>query len=89
MSLAEVIDPADHSGTLVKFGATVTLGDLENETKKTYRIVGEYEAQIENGLISYTTPVAKALIGKNQGDVVEANTPKGQVEYEILKVEFL
>ena len=88
VSLAEIIDPKDLSGKQVKFGATVTLEDLETEKKKTYKIVGEYEADIENGLIAYTTPVARAIIGKNEGDVVEVNTPKGQVEYDIVKVEF-
>ncbi len=88
IGLAEILDPKEQSGTQVKFGATVTLEDLETEAKKTYKIVGEYEADIEKGLIAYTTPVARALIGKNQGDVVEVNTPKGQVEYDILKVEY-
>ena len=88
ISMAEIIDPKEHSGKTVKFGATVTLEDLETEKKKTYQIVGEYEANLEAGLIAYTSPVARAIIGKNEGDVVEVTTPKGIVEYEIVKVEF-
>lgn len=88
VSLAEVIDPADLSGKQVRFAATVTLEDLETEKRKTYKIVGEYEADIENGLIAYTTPVARAIIGKSEGEVVEVTTPKGVVEYDIVKVEY-
>ena len=88
IGLAEILDPKDQSGTQVKFGATVTLTDLETEVKKTYTIVSEYEADLEKGLIAYTSPVARALIGKSQGDVVEVNTPKGLVEYDILQVQF-
>ena len=72
----------------MKFGATVTLEDLETEKRKTYQIVGEYEASLEAGLIAHTSPVARAIIGKNEGDVVEVTTPKGLVEYEIVKVDF-
>ena len=88
IGMAEILDPKDQSGTQVKFGATVSLEDLETESKKSYRIVGEYEADLDKGLIAYTSPVARALIGKNQGDVVEVSTPKGLVEYDILKVEY-
>jgi transcription elongation factor GreA len=88
VSLAEIIDVASLNGTQVKFGATVTLEDLETEKKKTYRIVGEYEADLDKGLIAYTSPVARAIMGKNKGDVVEVTTPKGLVEYEISDVEF-
>lgn len=88
IGLAEILDPKDQSGTQVKFGATVTLEDLETEAKKTYKIVSEYEADLDKGLIAYTSPVARAVIGKNQGDVAEVNTPRGQVEYDILKVEY-
>ena len=88
ISLAEIIDVTTLTGTQVKFGATVTLEDLETEKKKTYRLVSEYEADLDNGLIAYTSPVARAVIGKNKGDVVEVHTPKGVVEYEIINVEF-
>lgn len=88
ISLAEIIDVPSLSGKQAKFGATVTLEDLETEKKKTYQIVGEYEADLDKGLIAYTSPVARAIIGKNEGDVVEVHTPKGMVEYEISEVEF-
>ncbi len=88
VSMAEILDPRDQSGTQVKFGATVTLEDLGTEAKKTYRLVSEYEADLDKGLIAYTSPVARAVIGKNQGDVAEVHTPKGLVEYDILKVEY-
>jgi len=61
---------------------------LENEKKKTYTLVSEYEADLDNGLIAYTSPVARAAIGKSEGDVIEVHTPKGIVEYEITKVEY-
>jgi transcription elongation factor GreA len=89
IGLAEILDPKDQSGTQVKFGATVTVEDLETEAKKTYMLVSEYEADLDKGLIAYTSPVARALIGKNQGDVAEVTTPKGIVEYDILKVEYV
>ena len=88
ISLAEIFDPKDMSGKQVKFGATVTIQDMETEKNKTYQIVSEYEADIDSGLIAYTTPVAKAVIGKSEGDVAEVTTPKGVVEYEIIKVEY-
>lgn len=88
IGLAEILDPKDQSGKQVKFGATVKLEDIETSAKKTYKIVGEYEADIEKGLIAYTTPVARALIGKSEGDSVEVQTPKGVVEYDILEVEY-
>ena len=86
--LAEVIDPSAQEGDEVKFGAIVTLEDLETEKQKTYQIVGEYEADLDKGLIAYTTPIAKAIIGKAAGDDVEVHLPKGIVEYEIIKVEY-
>ena len=88
IGMAEILDPKDQSGTQVKFGATVTVEDLETEAKKTYKIVSEYEADLDKGLIAYTSPVARALIGKNQGDVAEVTTPKGLVEFDILKVVY-
>ncbi len=88
-SRAEVIDIAKLSGSKVQFGATVTLENLDNEKKVTYKIVSEFEANIDDGLISSISPVARALIGKEIGDDVEIKTPSGVVNYEILDVKFL
>ncbi len=88
IALAQVIDPATLSGDTVKFGATVTLLDLDSDQEVTYTIVGEDESDIQRGRISYTSPVARALIGKEEGDDVEVRTPKGLRGYEILKVEY-
>jgi transcription elongation factor GreA len=85
ISLAEVIDPAKMSGS-IKFGATVTLVDEETEAEKTYQIVGEQEADIENGLLNIRSPLARALIGKEEGDSVEVRTPGGTRDYEITAV---
>lgn len=88
ISHAEVIDVASLSGAVVKFGATVKVADEETDEEFTYQIVGEYEAKLEAGLISLTAPIARALIGKKEGDSVEVKTPKGDRFYEILAVEF-
>lgn len=85
---AEVIDPSALSGP-VKFGATVELVDEDTEEEKTYQIVGEYEANIEKGLLNIRSPLARALIGKDEGDSVEVNTPGGAKSYEILSVSFV
>ena len=87
LSLAEVIDPSKLSGT-VKFGATVTLADEDNNEKKTYQIVGEVEANIEKGLLNMRSPLARALIGKDEGDSVEVRTPGGTRSYEILSIRY-
>jgi transcription elongation factor GreA len=88
LSLAEVIDPAKLSGT-IKFGATVTLVDEDTEEEKTYQIVGEHEASIEIRLLNIKSPIARALIGKEEGDSVEVRTPGGDRAYEVLKVAFI
>jgi len=88
LSRAEIIDPTTLSGTQVMFGATVTLEDLNTEQKKTYQIVGEYEADLNTGKIAHTSPIASGVIAKAQGDVVEVQTPRGLMEYEIIKVEY-
>ena len=87
LSLAEVIDPTKLSGA-IKFGATVTLVDEETDEKKTYQIVGEPEADIENGRLNIRSPLARALIGKDEGDSVEVKTPGGQRSYEVLSVRY-
>jgi transcription elongation factor GreA len=88
LSKAEVIDPSRLSGA-IKFGATVTLADEDNGDEKTYQIVGETEADIENGLLNIRSPLARALIGKDDGDSVEVKTPGGTRTYEILSVRFV
>jgi len=88
ISRAQVIDVTKLSGTVVKFGATVTVVDEDTEEEGTYQIVGEHEADVKAGKISVTSPIARALISKEVGDVVEVNTPGGVKAYEILKVEW-
>ncbi|QFT82569.1 Transcription elongation factor GreA [Roseovarius sp. THAF27] len=88
ISLADVIDPKKLSGP-IKFGATVTLVDEDTDEEKTYQIVGEYEANIEKGLLNVKSPIARALIGKEEGDSVEVRTPGGDKAYEVLKVAFI
>lgn len=85
---AEVIDISKLSGSLVKFGAKVTLADEENDEEQTFRIVGEDEADISRGRLSITSPLARALIGKGQGDNVEVTTPRGAKSYEVVTVAF-
>ncbi|NRB04826.1 MAG: transcription elongation factor GreA [Rhodobacteraceae bacterium] len=87
LSLAEVIDPAKLSGA-IKFGATVTLVDEDTDEEKTYQIVGEHEANIEAGLLNIKSPIARALIGKEEGDSVEVRTPGGERAYEVLSIEY-
>lgn len=88
MVRAELVDVSSLSGDLVRFGATVKLENSENNKKVLYKIVSEYEADIDIGLISNTSPVAKALMGKQVGDEVEIQTPGGVVDYEILEICF-
>lgn len=88
IGLAEVIDPAKLSGT-IKFGATVTLIDEDTEEEKTWQIVGEHEARIENGLLNIKSPIARALIGKDEGDSVEVRTPGGERSYEVVKIAYI
>lgn len=87
IGLADVIDVAKMSGG-VKFGATVTIVDEDTDEEKTYQIVGEPEANIEMNLLNMKSPIARALIGKEEGDSVEVKAPGGAKGYEILKVEF-
>lgn len=88
LALADVIDVSKISGSTVKFGATVTLVDEETEQEKTYQIVGDPEADLANGKISISSPIARALIGKEEGDSVEVAAPGGARSYEVLKVVF-
>ncbi|MBC7164809.1 MAG: transcription elongation factor GreA [Roseovarius sp.] len=88
LSLAEVIDPKRLSGP-IKFGATVTLVDEDTGEEHTWQIVGEHEASIEAGLLNMKSPIARALIGKEEGDSVEVRTPGGERSYEVLKVAYI
>ena len=88
LGLAEVIDPTKLSGA-IKFGATVTLVDEDTDEEKTWQIVGEHEANIEKGLLNIKSPIARALIGKEEGDSVEVRTPGGEKGYEVLKIEYV
>lgn len=85
---SEIVDVSSLSGNVVRFGATVKLVNCDNDKEVTYKIVSEYEADIDSGLISNTSPVAKALMGKEEGDQIEINTPGGKVDYEILEIKF-
>lgn len=87
LSRAEVFDPAKLSGS-IKFGATVDLIDEDTDEKRTYQIVGEAEADIENARLNVKSPLARALIGKDEGDSVEVVTPGGQRSYEIVAIRY-
>lgn len=88
LSRAEVIDTANLSGDTVKFGATVTLEDEDTGDKVKYKIVGDLEANVKEGRISISSPIARALIGKSKGDSAEVTTPRGTRSYEVLKIEW-
>ncbi len=90
LSHAQVIDVTSiNAEGRVIFGATIDVIDLESDEELTYQIVGEDEADIQQGLISVNSPIARGLIGKEEGDVAEINTPGGQREFEILEVRYI
>lgn len=89
LSRAEIIDVSKLSGTKVKFGATVTLVDEDTEEEKRYQIVGDMEADVKQGRISISSPIARALIGKTIGDTVEVISPGGARSYEVMAVQFV
>ncbi len=88
VSRAQVIDPRSLSGDTVRFGATVTLADEDTDEESTYQIVGEDEGDIGNGLLSLTSPLARAMIGRETGDSIEVTAPGGSRAYEIMKVKY-
>ena len=89
LSQAQIIDISTlNAGSRVVFGATVTLIDVESEDEKRYQIVGDLEADIKLGLIAISSPIARALIGKHEGDVVEIDAPAGRREYELITVAY-
>jgi len=90
LSHAQVIDVATlTAGDRIVFGATVQLADADTDEEKTYQIVGDLEADIKQGLIAISSPVARALIGKHEGDVITIEAPAGTREYEIISVKYL
>jgi transcription elongation factor GreA len=89
LARAQVIDVSKLGGSQVKFGATVTVIDEDTDETSRYQIVGEHEADVKSGRISLVSPLSRAMIGKEVGDVVEVNTPGGVKAYEIAKVEWL
>ncbi len=88
MARAQVIDVSRLSGKQVKFGATVTVVDEDTEDEARYQIVGEHEADVKAGRLSLTSPLARSMMGKEKGDMVEVSTPSGVKAYEILKIEW-
>ena len=89
ISRADVIEPSKMSGTIIRFGATVALVDEDTEEERTYQIVGEPEADINNGKLNMRSPLARALIGKEEGDSVGVTTPGGARSYEVLSVRYI
>jgi transcription elongation factor GreA len=89
ISRAQVIDVSKLSGGQIKFGATVTVIDEDTEEEGRYQVVGDHEADVKSGKISLSSPLSRAMIGKEVGDVVEVVTPGGVKAYEITKVEWL
>ena len=89
LARAQVIDPATITSEKIVFGATIELVDCDTEKEVTYQIVGEDEADIEAGKISVTSPIARALIGKEEGDVAIVKAPGGEREYEIASIRYV
>lgn len=90
LSHAQIIDPKEiHAEGKIVFGATVTVSDLETDEEATYQIVGDDEADIKTGKISVNSPIARAMIGKEEGDVAEVQAPSGVREYDILTVQYI
>ena len=88
LSRAQVINPKSQTPSVVRFGAWVTLSDEDTGVEKKYRIVGDLEADISKNLLSLSSPMAKALMGKQEDDVIEIKAPKGAKEYVVLKIEY-
>lgn len=89
LARAQIIDTSKLSGATVKFGATVTVVDEDTDAEATYKIVGDDEADVKSGKISISSPIARSLINKETGDVVEVTAPGGVKTYEILKVQWV
>lgn len=89
VSRAQVIDPAEVEGDVIRFGATVAVVDVDTDKENSYQIVGDYEADINENKISLSSPLAKALIGKEVGDEVEYMAPGGKKTFEILEISYI
>ena len=89
ISRAQVIDVSKLSGSQVKFGATVTVIDEDTEEEGRYQLVGEHEADVKEGRVSITSPIARAMIGKSEGDSFEVAAPGGARSYEIIKIKYV
>jgi transcription elongation factor GreA len=89
LAQAQIVDVAQVKSDKIVFGATVSLLDIEKNTSVRYQVVGEFESNKEQGKISFTSPLGKALIGKEEGDTIIVKAPKGDIEYEIESVEYL
>ena len=89
VSRAQVIDPTEIQGDVIRFGATVSLVDVDTDKENSYQIVGDYEADINENKISLSSPLAKALIGKEVGDEVVYMAPGGQKTFEVLEVSYI
>ena len=89
VSRAQVIDPAEVKGDVIRFGATVSVVDVDTDSENSYQIVGDYEADINENRISLSSPLAKALIGKEVGDEVEYIAPGGKKTFEILEISYI
>ncbi|MFN3312211.1 MAG: transcription elongation factor GreA [Hyphomonas sp.] len=89
LARADIIDVSKLSGTKIRFGATVTIIDVDTEESVTYKIVGEDEADVKAGKVSITSPIARALIGKEEGEEAEVAAPAGARAYEVSRVEYL
>ena len=88
VSRADVIDLSKLSGKTIRFGATVTVADVDSDEEITYQLVGPYEADLKKNKISVQSPLGRALIGKPEGDTAEVSAPGGSKGYEVLKVKF-
>ena len=89
LALAEVIDPSSIKSDRIAFGATITLMDIDNDEELTYRIVGTVESDIKLGKISIESPIARALIGKEEADEVRVKTPKGMRIFEVVSIKYV
>ena len=89
VSRAQIIDPTEVKSNVIRFGATVSVVDVDSDVENSYQIVGDYEADINENKISLSSPLAKALIGKEVGDEIEYTAPGGKKTFEVLEVSYI